>query len=367
MQWCKVNNNKDNIKLYNWLLISLTYGVGGTSLLRLIERFGSIDAVLAASVNELMEILPHGVAKLVHTRSSEPNVVRALEWLNSGEMRHIITLDDERYPESLAEIASPPPLLFAFGDINLLKMPKIAIVGTRNPSQHGIENSAAFARDLANNGLAVVSGMAGGVDHYAHKGVLNAKGATIGVLGTGIDLIYPKSNRVLFQQMYNSGLLLSEFPLGTAALSQNFPRRNRIISGLSLGCLVIESAIDGGSMISANFALEMGREVFAIPGSIHNPVARGCHKLLKQGAKLVETANDVLEELKLIYKPKNIIQDDENTDPLLHLMGFDAISIDKLSENSRLDFAELCAKLLEFELDGKIVNCGHGRYQRIFN
>ena len=358
-----MNNNK----LYEWLLLSLTNGVGGVSLLKLIQHFNDAGAVINAPLNELMQIVPHGVAKLIKSRDAEANVARSLEWLHMGTNRHIITLNDTRYPESLAQIASPPPVLFAFGNITLLDMPKMAIVGTRHPSQHGIENSIAFARDLSNNGLAIVSGMAAGVDHHVHKSVLSANGATIGVLGTGVDMMYPKSNQLLYQQMYNSGLLLSEFPLGMSALAQNFPRRNRIISGLSLGCLVIESAIDGGSMISANFALEMSREVFAIPGSIHNPVARGCHKLLKQGAKLVETANDILEELSLLRTPKITKKDDQNTDPLLKIMGFESISIDQLSENAKLDFAELCAKLLEFELDGKIINCGHGRYQRIFN
>ena len=358
-----MNNNK----LYEWLLLSLTPGIGGVNLLRLIQHFNDVNTIINAPINELTQIVSQGVAKLIKSRDAEPTAQRSLEWLNNGVSRHIITLDDSRYPESLAQIASPPPLLFAFGDITLLNKPKIAIVGTRHPSQHGIENSISFARDLANNGLAIVSGMAAGVDHHAHKSVLSSNGSTIGVLGTGVDLMYPKSNNLLYQQMYNSGLLISEFPLGMSALAQNFPRRNRIISGLSMGCLVIESAIDGGSMISANFALEMGREVFAIPGSIHNPVARGCHKLIKQGAKLVETANDVLEELKLLHIPKTIIVDDPNIDPLLKNMGFDAISIDELSTISKLNFAELCAKLLDFELDGKIINCGHGRYQRIFN
>ena len=358
-----MNNNK----LYDWLLLSLTPGIGGVNLLKLIQHFDNPSNALSAPIHELTQIIPQGVAKLIKNREAEANVIRSLEWINAGQNRYIITLDDERYPESLAQISSPPPTLFAFGNINLLNSPKIAIVGTRHPSQHGIENSIAFARDLANNGLTVVSGMASGVDHHVHKSVLSTNGATIGVLGTGVDLMYPKSNHLLYQQMYNSGLLLSEFPLGMSALAQNFPRRNRIIAGMSLGCLVIESAIDGGSMISANFALDMGREVFAIPGSIHNPVARGCHKLLKQGAKLVETANDVLEELSLLRKPKPIIVDDQTTDPLLKTMGFDPISIDTLSENTQFDFAELCAKLLEFELDGKIINCGHGRYQRIFN
>jgi DNA processing protein len=232
--------------------------------------------------------------------------------------------------------------------------------------------------------------MALGIDRHAHLGALTEEVSTIGVLGTGIDLRYPTSNTDLYAKMLEHGLLISEFPLGTSPLIHNFPRRNRIIAGLSLGCLVIESTLDGGSMISAQYALDMGREVMAIPGSIHNPACRGCHKLIKNGAKLVENINDIIEELYLpehktklknqslerskqksdIYpdslSTNNSTQISSTKDKILHTMGFDPIEIDKICAQLNLEFSNICTELLELELEGIIVNCGGGRYQRVF-
>ena len=351
-----------------WLRLAFSYGVGAATMLKLLRHFGSAANIYAQNLNVLASVVGSGVAQSILSNKSQPLVEEALLWCQQNPSRRsIITLESDLYPSELAEIANPPLALFAEGNLALLKKNKIALVGTRHPSLQGAENARVFARELAKNGLTVVSGLAAGIDRFAHEGALHEAASTIAVLGTGIDIVYPASNRSLYKQIAEHGLLLSEYQLGMNALSNNFPRRNRIIVGLSQACLVIESANDGGSMISANFALEMGREIMAIPGSIHNPMARGCHKLIKQGAKLVEVATDVLEELRL----EKGAQQDSNlspqiTDPLLVAMGYDPISIDNLSVKLQLDFAQLCGKLLEFELSGVIMNCGNGYYQRIF-
>ena len=361
----------DELDLSNWLQLAFSYGVGPATLLKLIAYFGSAENVLAQNLTSLSCIVEKGVALSILSRKSQALVEQTLEWQAAAPKRRMmLTLASELYPLELAEIAAPPLFLFAEGNFELLQQAKIAIVGTRNPSAQGLENGRNFARELAANGFTVVSGLAAGIDRAAHEGALAEMASTIGVLGTGIDQIYPASNRELFQRISQQGLILSEFQLGTNPLSNNFPRRNRIIVGLSQACLVIESGRDGGSMISANFALEMGREVMAIPGSIHNPMARGCHKLIKQGAKLVETATDVLEDLRLNLKNPALIAavaESPKSDPLLSAMGFDPITLDVLNAKLNFDFGELCGKLLELELSGQINNCGGGRYQRIFN
>lgn len=362
----------NNERMINWLRIAFSYGVGSASMLKLIKHFGSIENIFNAKVVDLSQIVSKGLAENILSDKSQVEVDKALAWQAKNlQNRYILTLESELYPVELAMIASPPLVLFAEGNPELLKNQKIAIVGTRHPTAQGIENSRMFAKELAANNLTIVSGLASGIDRYAHEGALTEKAATIGVLGTGIDLIYPASNREIFKLMSQKGLILSEYPLGTNALSNNFPRRNRIIVGLSQACLVIESGVDGGSMISANFALEMGREVMAIPGSIHNPMARGCHKLLKQGAKLVENAQDILDDLRLTLTDGNRSEPKENyaetNDPVLEAMGFDPISIDGLCAKLNYDFGDLCGRLLELELAGSVNNCGGGRYQRIFH
>jgi DNA processing protein len=352
--------------LESWLSLALTERVGVMTMLKLISYLGSVDAVLAQNLTTLERYTNKTVAKLIYEKSSKELVEKSLKWVNAKNNRYIITIEDILYPAELKEISDPPLVLYLEGNISLLQNRKIAIVGTRHPTKQGAENAVNFARDLANNGLTVVSGMALGIDKYVHYGALQSKYSTIGVIGTGLDIRYPKSNNELYSKVLEHGLLISEFALGIAPLAGNFPRRNRIVAGLSLGCLVIESSIDGGSMITANFAADMGREVMAIPGSIYNPVAKGCHKLIKSGAKLVENANDILEELNFFSHKINDLVSDEVDDPLLDAMGYEPINIDAICINANMEFSDICARLLDFELNGLITNCGNGYYQRIF-
>lgn len=358
-------------QLSNWLKLSFSYGVGSATFLKLIQHYGSVDVVLQQDLFNLMAVVSKGVAQSILGNNSTAQVEAALAWqAQLPESRTLLTLESLEYPVELAEVAQPPLVLFCEGNLELLKNPKVAIVGTRHPSVQGIENAHNFAKELALSGLTIVSGLAAGVDRCAHEGALAAgsnSASTIAVIGTGMDLVYPASNRDLYRKVRENGLIVSEFPLGTPPTNNNFPRRNRIVVGLSRACLVIESAIDGGSMISANFALEMGREVIAIPGSIHNPMARGCHKLIKQGAKLCETTSDILDEIKFSENRliSNVILEESN-DPVLQALGYEAQTIDILCAKLNLDFGELCGKLLEFELSGMVVNCGGGRYQRVF-
>lgn len=362
-------NKINDDKLFSYLSLVFSYGVGPATFLKLMNHFHSIEAIMKESAGGLASVVGKGVAESIISRKSTPYAEAALNWKNqNATSRKIICLEDDYYPVELAEIAQPPILFFAEGNCDLLHNPKIAIVGTRHPTSQGMENARGFAHELALNGMTVVSGLAAGIDRSAHLGALEAKlSSTIGVIGTGMDIIYPSSNRDLYRQMATEGgLILSEYQLGTPANNSNFPRRNRIIAGLSKACLVIESAIDGGSMISANFALEMGREVMAIPGSIHNPMARGCHKLIRSGAKLCETAADILEELQLTSNNPSNEPEAQTQDPVLNALGYDPETIDNLCTKLSLDFTDLCGKLLELELSGLVVNCGGGRYQRTF-
>lgn len=357
-------NKHDN--LYPWLLLSLTPKIGSVTLQTLIKSFGTSRNVLAQTEQTLSQVINSNIARLIVQQVAKPEVDKALAWLDSNPNHHILTTIDPLYPKELFHLHDYPHVLYLSGNLRLLQNNKIAIVGTRHPSTQGIENAMMFARELANNGLSVVSGMALGIDKSAHLGALDGTASTIGVIGTSIDQVYPRSNLELFKQVTNNGLILSEFPLGTGPLANNFPRRNRIIAALGNACLVVESAIDGGSMITANLALELGREVMAIPGSIHNPVARGCHKLIKTGAKLVETCHDIFEELYIENKKPSYNDGFETDDPVLTAMGYEPIAIDKICNNLNIDFADVCTKLLELELNGKIANCGNGKYQRIF-
>lgn len=360
-----------NNSLKQWLQLSFTYGVGVANFLKLIQHFGSVENIYASNASAVAQIVGSGIANAIFEQKENELVEKTLAWREQNPTRrHIITLNDDEYPSELAQIASPPVILFAEGNIDLLRNKlKIAIVGTRHPTNYGIDNARDFADELTHHGITVVSGLAAGIDRYAHEGALRRKSlaSTIAVIGTGLDIVYPASNRNVFQEVREHGLIISEFPLGTPPVNNNFPRRNRIIVGLSQSCLVIESAIDGGSMISANFALESGRDVLAIPGSVHNPMARGCHKLIKMGAKLCETAQDVLDELNLTTQVEIRDKIIENTDdPVLLAMGFDPISIDNLCAKLNATFNDLCGKLLELELNEDIVSVGGGRYQRVF-
>jgi len=298
-------------------------------------------------------------------------VEQDLRWLEQpGHLA--VTLADSCYPPQLKEIADPPPLLFIRGNPDILALPQIAIVGSRNPSNLGVDTAAEFAKALAREGFVITSGLALGIDAAGHKGALQVQGYTIAVAGTGLDRVYPARHRALATEIVNHGAMISEFPPGTGAKADHFPRRNRIISGLCVGLLVVEAAKQSGSLITARMALEQNREVFAIPGSIHNPLARGCNALIREGAKLVETARDILEELNLYnHKDEDIFTElrqttlDLEQQTLLNLIMFSPTSVDSLVENTGLPVEVISSMLLVLELQGYVESVSGGCYARI--
>ncbi|MGH8703765.1 MAG: DNA-processing protein DprA, partial [Burkholderiales bacterium] len=289
-------------------------------------------------------------------------------WLEDPANR-VLTLADDQYPPRLLQIPDPPPLLYVKGRAELLSRPSLAVVGSRNATAQGVANAEAFARALSDAGLTVVSGLALGADAAAHRGGLAGASSSVAVLGTGVDIVYPARNRALAHHLGNTGALVSEFALGTRALPGNFPRRNRLISGLALGCLVVEAAADSGSLITARLAAEQGREVFAIPGSIHSPLTKGCHALIKQGAKLVESTRDILEELQMPAPapstPPRAVAVDAHARRVLDALGADACDRDTLAARCHLPAAELAALLTQLELDGHVATLPGGRIQRV--
>jgi len=306
------------------------------------------------------------MAQQILQETREAQIAATLDWAGH-DGNTILTLADKAYPRLLLEIANPPPLLYLRGQTALLEKNGLAIVGSRNASPQGLANAEGFARAFSDTGLTIISGLALGVDAAAHRGGLSGSGSTIAVLGTGADSLYPTSNRKLGEEIANRGLLVSEFPVGTPPVAANFPRRNRLISGLARGCLVVEAAISSGSLITARQAGEQGREVFAIPGSIHSPLSRGCHLLIKQGAKLVESAADVLEELgaEIPTKSGSIPKQSGVDNELLLHMGYDICTLDALVSRSRLTVDAVSAMLLNLELEGKIASLPGGRFQRL--
>lgn len=298
-------------------------------------------------------------------------VERDLEWSTQAD-RHIVTLDDPRYPDMLRQIADPPPVLFVCGQTEVLPKPQIAIVGSRNPSTLGRETAFQFARELSRHGFVIASGLALGIDAAGHEGALQGEGLTLAVMGTGPDRIYPASNKNLANKIIERGAIITELPPGTPAKAHHFPRRNRIISGLCQGLLVVEAAKESGSLITARLALEQNREVFAIPGSIHNPLARGCNALIREGAKLVETVHDILDELHQYYQqdtvstpvPQQSMLDLEQQ-TLLNLIMYDPTSIDDLVEKTGKSVETIASMLLILELGGYVSAVAGGRYTRI--
>jgi DNA processing protein len=289
----------------------------------------------------------------------------------------LIPLSSQAYPELLKQISDPPPLLYTRGDINILDKPQIAMVGSRKTSRQGMENALRFARELAHSGFTITSGLALGIDGQSHIGALDAKGTTVAVLGTGVDFVYPARHKDLADRIIRRGLLISEFALETPPRPYNFPRRNRIISGLSLAVLVVEAALQSGSLITARMALEQNREVLAIPSSIHNPGGKGCNALIRQGAKLVETIDDVIDELGGWITPDlggHLRTETDTKAPaltdresqLLDILGFDSVSLDLLQQNSHWDASELVAVLTILEIKGVIENQG-GQYGRLLS
>ena len=356
-------------ELASWVALTLIPKLGDEGVRRLLRAFGSPEQIFAAPTHALKQHVKPDVAEFIAQGIDESALTPLADWLdNPGNS--IVTLADADYPQALLNITDPPPLLYAKGNRALLNNPSLAVVGSRNATAQGINNAEAFSLALSAAGLCIVSGMAHGIDSAAHRGALGATASSIAVVGTGLDRIYPSANRDLAHALASDGLLLSEFPLGTPPLASNFPRRNRIISGLSLGCLVVEAGMQSGSLITARMALEQGREVFAIPGSIHSPQARGCHHLIKQGAKLVESAQDILDELGHYLPAHPPIHapapgNPENQEhPLLAHLGFDPLGMDTLSIRSGLTIEALSAILLQLELEGQVAALPGGLYQR---
>ncbi len=373
----------ERAELAAWLRLALTPEVGNGTARRLLAAFGLPTAIFNQPAAALGQVVTADQARALGT---EPEALAAQvdatwQWLKDAPapgQRQVLTLADAAYPTSLLHTADPPLMLYVIGAVPQAWPVGLAVVGSRNPTPQGLLNARQFSRSFAQAGLTVVSGLALGVDGAAHEGALEGATpgqlATIAVVGTGLDRVYPRQHLALAGRIAEHGLLVSEYPLGTPPLAPNFPRRNRIISALSQGTVVVEAALKSGSLITARQAAEQGREVFAIPGSIHSPQSRGCHALIKQGAKLVESAQDVLEELPLpeghrllphasaAGEPDDA---DAREDSLLGALGFDPVSLDALVARTGIAPADLQARLLEFELDGKVARLPGGLFQRI--
>jgi DNA processing protein len=358
--------------LADWLKLTVTPGLGAAALRKLLSQFGLPESILATSRSELARVAGADVLRALDSDAVAKAVEQALAWLEQPG-NAVVTLADADYPKLLLEIPDPPAILYCRGRTSLLNRPALAMVGSRNATAQGNRNAEQFARSFSNAGLTIVSGLAQGIDAAAHRGGLSGAGSTIAVLGTGVDLIYPPANAALGAEIAAAGLLLSEFPLGTRALPHNFPRRNRLISGLARGCLVVEAALASGSLITARAAAEQGREIFASPGSIHSPLSKGCHDLIKAGAKLVESAEDVLSELSA-FRPARAeagAPQEANEaagaadDPLLACMGFDPADVDSLCARAGLPAERVSAELLRLELAGRVTVLPGGLYQRI--
>jgi len=402
-------------ELGHWLRLTLTPGVGSETARKLLAAFGLPEAVFGQSTLALKQVVSTAQANSLHLEP--PKLADLLEmtwsWLQqTGEgsaQRHIVLLGDPEYPASLLTIEDPPLMLYLLGAGKFITNPapeheeralpaintiannltgslvqSVAVVGSRNPTPQGATNARQFAKALAQAGLTVVSGLALGVDAAAHEGALDSVQAgdrwlaTVAVVGTGLDRVYPKENRELAHRIAEHGLLMSEYPLGTPPLPANFPKRNRLIAGLAQGTLVVEAALRSGSLITARLAGEQGKEVFAIPGSIHSTQARGCHALIKQGAKLVESAQDVLEELNIeprstsatntvaaTAQPESVAGLFDTEDVVLQALGFDPVGLDALQARLQLDTADLQAQLMTLELDGQLARLPGGLFQRL--
>jgi DNA processing protein len=382
-------------ELEGWLRLTLAPGVGNITARKLLSAFGLPQSVFEQSTTALRQVL--GDTQAMALRQTPTQLPELLElswkWLQeSGEgaaQRQILVLGDADYPASFLTIDDPPLMLYLLGAGQIAGtgladalLSSIAVVGSRNPTPQGALNARLFSRALGEAGLSIVSGLALGVDGAAHEGALESLAAgserlaTVAVVGTGLDRVYPKRHLELAHRIARHGLLLSEYPLGTPPLIANFPRRNRLIAGLAQGTLVVEAALRSGSLITARLTAEQGKEVFAIPGSIHSPQARGCHALIKQGAKLVESAQDILEELKLDFVPqparhsaancgKHELGGPDPTQHLLVLVGFDPVGLDALQARSGLETAQLQAQLMTLELAGELARLPGGLFQRV--
>ena len=364
-----------------WLRLAhrVGVGVGRASMRRLLAALGSPQAVAAASLETLQQV----VGKRAEELQAEPpghvaRVAATLAWLGERPNRRLLTLSDADSPPLLLQTADPPLLLYLEGRADLLCADSVAIVGSRRPTPQGLENARRLARELGDRGWAVVSGLAAGIDGAAHAGALEASAGTVAVVGTGLDMVYPHAHRALAARIAREGLMVSEFPLGMAPMPDNFPQRNRIIAGLSRGTLVVEAALRSGSLITARQATEAGREVFAVPGSIHSPQARGCHALLRDGAKLVESVDDILDELGAPARaavPSRRLdggaplqaegaEGAEPEDEVLRALGHDPVSLDALMARCGWPAPQLNVRLMELELEGRVARLPGGLFQR---
>ncbi len=380
-------------ELTAWLRLSLTDGVGNDAAQRLLTHFGSPEAVFEQPASALREVVSSAQADalLEPPLTLEMQLALTQHWLAQSHAaceRAVWCLGDAHYPKALLQLSDPPLMLYAQGQLSWPLPPAVAVVGSRNPTPQGAQTAQQLSEALARAGLCVVSGLALGVDGAAHRGALAALAPqapphssadmqntpmlrTIAVVGTGLDRVYPRQHHALAQAITQNGWLLSEYPLGTPPLAHHFPRRNRLIAALGLGTLVVEAALQSGSLITAQLALELGREVMAIPGSIHAPQSRGCHALIKEGAKLVETAQDVLEELQplatglLMHNSNDEVTTPSTEHPLLAHMGHVPVSLDALQTRSAWDAPTLLGALLTLELEGVVARLPGGLYQRL--
>jgi len=348
-----------------WLRLCLVPGVPGAAQRALLKTFGSPAGILAAEAQAVAAIVGEPMRAALAAGPPPGLLDATLAWLATSR-HHLLTLGDANYPDKLLHIPDPPTALFAIGEPRFLNCPALAIVGSRNATRQGMLDAEAFARTLSDAGFAIVSGLALGIDAAAHRGGLAGASSSIAVVGTGLDRVYPAGNRQLAHDVAERGVIVSEFALGTPPASDNFPRRNRIISGLAQGVLVVEAATRSGSLITARLALEQGREVFAIPGSIHSPQSKGCHDLIKQGARLVESAQDVLSELGVVAaSPASAAGTAPQEDPLLAAMGHTPATLDALCASTGIEARRLAADLTRLELDGRIERLPGGLFRRL--
>lgn len=359
-----------------WIALDHIPQLGGESIRRLLGHFGHPRAVLNAPESALSALVGARRAALITAGPDQARVEATLTWL-SDEHNHLLTLADGDYPPALLEIPDPPPVVYMKGRRDMLAQVaarmSIAVVGSRNATPLGLQNAETFGRALSDAGLTIVSGLAMGIDAAAHRGGLDGQASTIAVVGTGLDLVYPSRNRALAHEIAERGLIISEFSLGTPAHAANFPQRNRIISGLARGVLVVEAAMESGSLITARQAGDHGRDVFAIPGSIHSPLAKGVHQLIKQGAKLVDDVRDILDEFGMLPVPRSETgahadaheRSNNEVDPVLKALGHDLASVDELCTRTGLSTGALVARLTGLELDGRVAQLPGGKYQRL--
>ena len=362
--------------LTSHLILNSCQGIGPVNFRKIYEREDLSLCELIQLPNQQLQQLGFNAEQTSALKNPDQELIqKVLDWLDSSDTHHLITLEDTQYPELLKQTHDAPPILYAIGDVDLLNTPQIAIVGSRNCTPGGAKTAHEFAHYLAQSGLTICSGLAMGIDTQAHQGALDAHGKTIAVIGTGIDRIYPSRNKQLAYDIAERGLIVSEFPLGTPPNNSNFPKRNRIISGLSLATLVIEATRKSGSLITARCSSDLGREVFAIPGSIHNPQAKGCHQLIRDGAKLVDQASDIIDDIGSLlgFVALQVDQDvpskkesqlDESYQHLLSLIGYDPVSLETLVERSGLTIEQLSSMLLILELNDQIQTAPGGLYLR---